>query len=168
MPAEGIRVTLVNLPEKTAESKVVKFQSNRFNLRVDEVLIFFNAKLKPGEKIWIKRDDQPLCRDREYTRVAELPWEHFNNCIIAISPTKPDSETLLNYYAGNAVQKTFKEDLKAQEKLWEEKKRKKEERGGKAPLYVVLKNKLLEKIKKKKAKARIEAELAAKEKTEKK
>ncbi|MDO8522995.1 MAG: hypothetical protein Q7S12_01760 [bacterium] len=166
IPAQGIYVVLIDIAKQNTLMGTVKFLQNRLLLTIAEVLKFFNVTLDPGVKIWIKRNNQDTCRDKDYEQSASLPWEHFNNCVIALSYYRPEAAIFQTPHQ-SLSEKKFEDDKKAQEALWQEKRRKKEKRGGKAPLYIALKNKVLQAIKKRKTKARIEAELAKKEKTEK-
>ncbi|MDO8663930.1 MAG: hypothetical protein Q7K44_00015 [Candidatus Liptonbacteria bacterium] len=166
IPGESVYVVLIDILKNNTLMGTIHLPPNRPLFTITEILNFFNVSLGPGVKIWIKREKQDTCRDQDYDRYASLPREHFNNCVIALSYYRPKPEVFENYIQ-SLREKKFAEELKEQEKIWEEKKRKQEERGNKTPLHVELKNKAIQAIKKRKTKARIEAELAEKEKTEK-
>ncbi|OGF62824.1 hypothetical protein A2662_02875 [Candidatus Giovannonibacteria bacterium RIFCSPHIGHO2_01_FULL_45_33] len=166
-PGESVYVILIDILRNNTLAGTIQIPPNRSLCTIAEILNFFNVTLDYNVKIWIKREKQNTCRDQNYDRYASLPWEHFNNCVIALAYYRPNPEVFENYIQ-SLREKKFADALKEQEKIWEEKKRKKEERAGKAPIYVALKNKAIQALKKRKIKARIEAELAEKEKTENK
>ena len=162
MPAEEIYVVLINVATQTTSGGTIKFRDNRFYFFLHEILDFFQIKksdLKTNDKIWIFRKKQNglVCRKEPYEMTSRLSWEEFNNCIIAIASVCPAVSTLSHLNAGD-TQRNYEEGLRAQFQLWQEKDKKKKERGNKIPRSVEMKRQALKTIVRKKRKIRIDLE----------
>jgi hypothetical protein len=151
----SLYVVLLDLLKHRTSMGNVLLSGNAQYVTVIEILDFFNITLDPGIKVFIKRQDQSDCRKKDYETNATLPREHFNNCVMVLAHYRPGNEIFQSFHRVFA-EKKFEDELSAQNALWREKKLKKEKHGGKIPQRLVLRNKLVKELRKKKIRARSE------------
>lgn len=161
MPNDGIYVTFIYPARGESRGETIKFSGYRLFLTVHEILTFFGAiKLGRDEKIWIKRKGTDI-RHKPYDLGAQLTWEDFSKCTIVIATSYEDALAALSHpqvKPATSLEAQYQKLLDEQQKLWQAKKKAKEERKLKIPKLAAARKKAIRTIVKKKRKARMSEE----------
>ena len=165
----GIYVVLINLPRRTVVEGLVKFRLDGLKLTVREIFQFFEinkSDLVQNYKIWIKRKDLPHCRPEPFKTTSVLEWEYHNECVVVISPLKPDPNVFFNYSTMDP-KRNYENKMAEQSRLWEENKKKKIERSVKTPHSIQIRTQARRAVIKRKNRARLNSTRQTQLETEK-